>query len=48
MSSTDVRRRVAEHGSIDGLVPEAVARHIRQHRLYLAPGMKAGALHVEK
>ena len=34
VSSTEVRRRVAEGESIAGLVPEAVARYIAQHRLY--------------
>ena len=36
MSSTEVRRRVAAGESIAGLVPEAVARYIDQHRLYRA------------
>ena len=34
VSSTDVRRRVAAGQSIDGLVPDAVIRHITKHRLY--------------
>jgi nicotinate-nucleotide adenylyltransferase len=40
VSSTDIRRRVAEGASLDGLVPDAVAAHIRRHRLYQlgAPG----------
>ncbi|MEO8923956.1 MAG: nicotinate-nucleotide adenylyltransferase [Caldimonas sp.] len=35
ISSTEVRRRVATGEPIAGLVPEAVARYIEQHRLYL-------------
>ena len=38
VSSTEVRRRVAAGESIADLVPEAVARYIEQHRLYLAAG----------
>jgi nicotinate-nucleotide adenylyltransferase len=38
ISSTEVRRRVAAGESIAKLVPEAVARYIGQHRLYLATG----------
>jgi nicotinate-nucleotide adenylyltransferase len=34
VSSTEIRRRVAGGESIAGLVPAAVARHIRKHRLY--------------
>lgn len=34
VSSTDVRSRIAAGSSIDGLVPEAVAAHIRKHDLY--------------
>ncbi|MGZ5184858.1 MAG: nicotinate-nucleotide adenylyltransferase [Caldimonas sp.] len=34
VSSTEVRRRVAAGESVAGLVPEAVARYIDQHRLY--------------
>ena len=34
VSSTDVRRRVQEGASIDGLVPAAVAAHIATHGLY--------------
>lgn len=48
VSSTDVRRRIVQDEPFDGLVPDAVARHIRQHRLYLTPVVKAGSLHVEK
>jgi nicotinate-nucleotide adenylyltransferase len=43
VSSTDVRRRIAEGLSIDGLVPEAVAAHIRRHDLYAAPTRKGPA-----
>ena len=35
ISSTDIRRRVSEGVSIDGLVVPAVADHIRRHRLYV-------------
>ena len=35
VSSTDIRRRVASGESIEGLVPPAVAEHIRRHRLYV-------------
>ncbi len=35
ISATEVRRRVARGLPIDGLVPEPVARYIRQHKLYL-------------
>jgi nicotinate-nucleotide adenylyltransferase len=34
VSSTDVRRRVAAGESLAGLVPDAVARYIADHRLY--------------
>ncbi len=34
VSSTDVRRRLAEGGAIADLVPAAVAAHIERHRLY--------------
>lgn len=35
ISATDIRRRVAGDLSLRGLVPEAVADYIRQHKLYL-------------
>jgi nicotinate-nucleotide adenylyltransferase len=35
VSSTEIRRRVASGESIVGLVPPAVAEHIRRHRLYV-------------
>jgi nicotinate-nucleotide adenylyltransferase len=38
ISSTEIRRRAAEGLSLAGLVPEAVARYIGQHRLYSAAG----------
>jgi nicotinate-nucleotide adenylyltransferase len=34
ISSTDIRRRVAQGMSIHGLVPAAVERYIKAHRLY--------------
>ena len=36
VSSTDVRSRIAAGSSIAGMVPDAVAAHIRKHRLYAA------------
>jgi nicotinate-nucleotide adenylyltransferase len=36
ISSTDIRRRVAEGGDISRLVPPEVARYIDQHALYRA------------
>ena len=35
VSSTEIRRRLRAGAAIDGLVPPAVDRHIRRHRLYL-------------
>ena len=37
VSSTDVRSRIAAGLPIDGLVPDAVAAHIRKHQLYASP-----------
>jgi nicotinate-nucleotide adenylyltransferase len=37
VSATDIRRRVADGLSIDGLVPAAVARYIEEHHLYQHP-----------
>ena len=34
VSSTEIRRRVANRQPISGLVPELVARHIDHHELY--------------
>ena len=34
VSSTEVRARLAAGGSVEGLVPPAVARHIAAHQLY--------------
>jgi nicotinate-nucleotide adenylyltransferase len=34
VSSTAIRRRVSEGGSLDGLVPSGVAAHIHRHGLY--------------
>lgn len=34
VSSTVIRGRAAARGSLDGLVPREVERHIRRHRLY--------------
>ena len=41
VSSTDIRRRLANRESIAGLVPEAVGRYIDQHGLYARPEMSA-------
>lgn len=38
ISSTEIRRRLASGESVDGLLPPAVLRYIRQHRLYFAHG----------
>ncbi len=34
VSSTEIRRRLLAGESVSGMVPETVAHHIRQHRLY--------------
>ena len=39
ISSTDIRRRIADDESLDGLVPSAVAGYIRQHGLYQPSAM---------
>lgn len=36
-SATDIRQRVSSHKGVGHLVPDAVARYIDQHHLYLAP-----------
>jgi nicotinate-nucleotide adenylyltransferase len=56
VSSTAIRRRLAEGQSIEGLVPPSVQQHIEQHRLYTStvpgrrvsdapPVQQAGRLH---
>jgi nicotinate-nucleotide adenylyltransferase len=40
VSSTDIRQRLASGGSIDGLVPPAVASYIESHGLYRTPHSK--------
>ena len=40
VSSTEVRQRLASGGSIDGLVPPAVASYIERHGLYRTPHSK--------
>ena len=37
VSATDIRQRVSAHKGVAHLVPDAVARYIDQHHLYLAP-----------
>ena len=44
VSSTALRARLAAGGAVDDLVPAAVARHIRRHRLY-QPAATAIPLH---
>jgi nicotinate-nucleotide adenylyltransferase len=44
VSSTEIRRRIAEHEPLDGLVPRRVSQYIRQHRLY-EPLPRAPQLH---
>lgn len=39
ISATDIRRRLAEGRSTDGLLDEAVARYIRENGLYLSPAV---------
>ncbi|HXW06340.1 MAG TPA: nicotinate-nucleotide adenylyltransferase [Vicinamibacterales bacterium] len=41
ISSSGIRRRLAEGVSIEGLVPVAVAAHIRRHGLYARPSTPA-------
>jgi len=43
VSSTDIRRRVAEGASIHGLVPAAVAEYIHTHGLYVEKDSTASA-----
>jgi nicotinate-nucleotide adenylyltransferase len=35
ISATDIRQRVRQGLTIDGLVPQAVAAYIRENRLYM-------------
>lgn len=42
VSSTDIRRRLAEGRSIEGMVPPPVARHIAVHQLYTTTGSPHG------
>jgi nicotinate-nucleotide adenylyltransferase len=39
ISSSDIRQRVSQGLPITGLVPEKVEKYIREHRLYLDPGI---------
>lgn len=45
VSSTEVRRRLDAGEPLDGLVPDAVARHIVKHRLYSSSPAPADRLH---
>ena len=40
VSSTDIRGRLAEGKSLNGLVPDGVADYIRRHRLYKHSGVE--------
>lgn len=44
VSSTEIRRRLASGESVAGLVPDAVERHIRQHRLYSGEAPECGSI----
>jgi nicotinate-nucleotide adenylyltransferase len=46
VSSTEIRRRMRASESLSGLVPEAIERHIHQHRLYQQPLSSTGADHL--
>lgn len=45
ISSTEIRRRLDEGASLDGLVPPAVAAHVARHHLYEQAPPAADALH---
>jgi nicotinate-nucleotide adenylyltransferase len=44
VSSTGIRRRLGAGESISGLVPDAVERHIRRHRLYSDRSADCGSI----
>jgi len=46
VSSTEVRRRLAAGESVTGMIPDAVERHIRQHRLYSKHSDRPAADHL--
>jgi nicotinate-nucleotide adenylyltransferase len=46
VSSTEVRRRLAAGESVAGMIPDAVERHIRQHRLYCGTPVSEAADHL--
>jgi nicotinate-nucleotide adenylyltransferase len=46
VSSTDIRKRLADGQSIRGLVPDIVERHIAQHRLYSPASVSLAADHL--
>lgn len=48
MSSTRVRQLVAQGQSIHGLVSPRVEEYIRQHRLYLSPGVDSATTRVRR
>jgi nicotinate-nucleotide adenylyltransferase len=47
VSSTRLREAFATGGSVEGLLPPAVAAHVRRHGLYHSPDLPAGLLHEE-
>jgi nicotinate-nucleotide adenylyltransferase len=46
VSSTEIRRRLLAGEPVSGMVPEAVERHIRQHRLYSSSPRSLTADHL--
>jgi len=46
VSSTEIRRRLRAKASLSGLVPDAVAAHIRKHRLYMNDTLSTTATHL--
>jgi nicotinate-nucleotide adenylyltransferase len=48
VSSTEIRARLAEGRTVEGLVPAAVARHIAAHRLYTERGAATSLAAVDE